>query len=429
MFGSISAVRPCLWGALFSAITYSAGFAEDGQDSTRAGDGRPANQETLADDAARDLVRQLSEAQGMAAKERLVAILAGRYRTANEGNAPEAGFLLKAILTLDQPLLFQLFARQAGIPEAVQRQLMLAKPVQWRTDGHETLADCLRHLIGQTTIMVWIDDEVMSKGQQLPVAHAEGPWLTTVENVLSGTEYRLHLLAPGLLWIGSPRQLKAARKTYEESSNKIQWAASKPAEALTDYTKIQFTETPLNQVIKFLSDQHALNFCLLGTEEDPVTLNLRGLRLHLALTLMTQRLHYDWNVDREIIYVGPANELELVRLRALTGLRRWARLGTADTKIARALRSDTRLEFSETPLSQVARYLTSFHGAPVRAAHACAPMPVTMNLKGISLEQGLDATCLKLGLTWDTDGTSIEIGDEPLWQVSGTRNANNQEID
>ena len=86
-----------------------------------------------------------------------------------------------------------------------------------------------------------------------------------------------------------------------------------------------------------------------------------------------------------------------------------------DTKITRALRSDTRMEFSETPLSQVARYLTSLHGAPVRAAHSCAPMPVTMNLKGISLEQGLDATCLKLGLTWDTDGKSIEIGDEPLW--------------
>jgi hypothetical protein len=41
-------------------------------------------------------------------------------------------------------------------------------------------------------------------------------------------------------------------------------------------------------------------------------------------------------------------------------------------------------------------------------------MPVTMNLKGIRLEQGLDAMCLKFGLTWDTDGKSIEIGDEPL---------------
>lgn len=160
MFGSISAVRPCLWGVLFSAITYSAGFAEDGQDSSSAGDGRPANQETPADDAGRDLLRQLSEAHGRADKEQeLVGILAARYRTANERNAPEAGVLLNAILTLDQPFLFRLFARQAEIPEAVQRQLMLAKPVQWRTDGHETLADCLRHLIGQTTIMVWISLE------------------------------------------------------------------------------------------------------------------------------------------------------------------------------------------------------------------------------------------------------------------------------
>jgi len=404
-----------LWGALFSTISYSAGFAEDGQDSSEAGDGRPANQEISADDSGRDLLRQLSEAHGRADKEQeLVCILAARFRTAKERNSSEAGFLLNAILTLDQPFLFQLFARQAEIPEVVQRQLMLAKPVHWRTDGHETLADCLRHLIGQTAIMVWIDDEVMSEGQQLPGADAEGPWLTTVENVLSGTEYRLHVLAPGLLWIGSPSQLKAARKTYEESSTKIQWAAPKPAAALTDYTKMQFTETPLNKVIEFLSNQHDLNFCLLGTEESPVTLNLRGLRLHLALTLMTQRMHCDWSVDREIIYIGPANKLELVRLRALTGLRRWARLGTADTKIARALRSDTRLEFSETPLTQVARYLTSLHGAPVRAAHSCAPMPVTMNLKGISLEQCLDAMCLQLGLTWDTDGNSIEIGNEPL---------------
>ena len=50
---------------------------------------------------------------------------------------------------------------------------------------------------------------------------------------------------------------------------------------------------------------------------------------------------------------------------------------------------------------------------PVRVAEPHREVPLTLNLKGVPLEQTLDVICLKLGLSWDTDGKSIVIENEP----------------
>ena len=261
---------------------------------------------------------------------------------------------------------------------------------------------------------MWIDQDIVDKERNTPVASCEGPWLPTVEKLLSGTEYRLHLLNPDLFWIGHPRRLEAAREAYQVSLSKIQWAELKPASALMDDTRMEFIETPLGQVLEFLRDQHDTNFTLLGGKDTPVTFNVKGLPLHLALTILTQRLQYDWCADREIIFVGPRDQLERIRQRALSRLQRWARLGLADNAVKRALRSDTRLEFIQTPLYQVADFLSAQHNVPIRVAEANRQVRVTLNLKGVSLEQALDAMCLQLDLPWNTDGKSIVIGADKL---------------
>lgn len=76
-------------------------------------------------------------------------------------------------------------------------------------------------------------------------------------------------------------------------------------------------------------------------------------------------------------------------------------------KILVALEDDTRLEFSETPLAAVADFLSDQHDIPVRldepqlrAAGLSPNVPVTRNLKRVTLHSALRLILGQLGLTY-----------------------------
>ena len=346
----------------------------------------------------------------------LAGPLADLYLAARAKSAAEAMELRDTILRCGQPHFFVTFAGRVAIPPAVQQQLFLAKPVQV-TAAHNTLSKALHHLAPQTAMPVWIDWGLWEEGRtDQPVAACEGPWLLTLEKVLSGTGYGLHLLSPDLFWIGSPNRLEAARKAYLDGFAKCRWATDKPKAALNDGSMMEFIETPLSQVLEFLSDQHDVGLLLLGDDDPPVTLSLRGVPLHVALTVLThgletQGLDCSWCADRDIIFVGPAGQLDQVEQLALSRSRRWANWGTGSSDVKDALLGDTRMEFIETPLCQVADFLSEQHNVPVRVAETHRQAPVTLKLRGITYDQALDVLCLKLGLKWDIDGEAISLAD------------------
>ena len=309
--------------------------------------------------------------QPVYAESDLVGSLGELYLSARASKESEAASLLETILTHCHSSFFVQFANQAGIPAVEQRQLLLAKPVRVTAD-HDTLAKAINYLAQQAGTPLWIDLEMAGQGSDVPVAACDGPWLVTVKKVLSGTEYRLHLLSPDLFWIGHADQFESARKAYLDGFSKSRWADAKPAAALMDSTRMEFIETPLSQVLDFLRDQHDISLVLLGTDDPPVTLNLSVVPLHVALTVMTQSLECDWCADRGVVFVGPREQLQRVELGALPGLRRWARVGMVDSAVTKALRDETRMEFIETPLEQVAQFLSDQHQVPVRVAESHA---------------------------------------------------------
>lgn len=340
--------------------------------------------------------------------------LAELYRTARARSTAESDDLLATILTCGQWRFFVTFAGLAGIPPVVEQQLLLAKPVHV-TAAHNTLGKALAYLASQATMPLWIDLQPGGpERSDPPVSPCAGPWLLTLEKVLSATGYGLHPLGSDLFWIGPPDRLEAAREAYLDGLAKSRWGAAKPRVALSDETSLEFIETPLSQVVEFLSDQHHVSLLLLGDDDPPVTLNLRGVPLHVALTVLTRGLEmhgrkWDWCAERDIIFVGPVEQLEQVAERTLSRLRRWATWGTGSSDVKDALLDDTRMEFIETPLCQVADFLSDMHNVPVRVAEPHRQDPVTLNLRGITYDQALDVLCLKLGLKWDVDGEAISI--------------------
>lgn len=89
----------------------------------------------------------------------------------------------------------------------------------------------------------------------------------------------------------------------------------------------------------------------------------------------------------------------------------------ADTTLFPAfLTEPTEVEFNETPLSEAGIYLESLHNVPVmlhRTALTDAGIeldhPVTLRLKGLSLEEVLNHFTRQLGLSWEVDAGIVRI--------------------
>jgi len=88
--------------------------------------------------------------------------------------------------------------------------------------------------------------------------------------------------------------------------------------ALDDDTRIEFIETPLNQVIDFLKDQHDINIEIdtkalddIGVGSDsPITRNLKGISLRSAFRLMLKDLGLTYVVKDEVLLITTPEEAE-----------------------------------------------------------------------------------------------------------------------
>jgi len=89
-------------------------------------------------------------------------------------------------------------------------------------------------------------------------------------------------------------------------------------EALAKPTELDFTETPLQDVIDYLKqchrieikiDNRALGDVGIGTDS-PVTVNLKGVSLRAALNLMLRELNLTWTIQDEVLAITTPEEEE-----------------------------------------------------------------------------------------------------------------------
>jgi len=95
-------------------------------------------------------------------------------------------------------------------------------------------------------------------------------------------------------------------------------AEQKIFDALDDDTRLEFIETPLDQVVDFLKDQHGINIELDAGELDnvgigtdvPITRNLKGISLRSALRLMLKDLELTYVIRDEVLLITTPEEAE-----------------------------------------------------------------------------------------------------------------------
>ncbi len=326
----------------------------------------------------------------------------------------ERGPLLKTLVQGLDPYLFSYFARRAQLSEVKVRQLFLGKRVSIECDN-TPVATVVQDLASEVYLRIWIDEKVLAEERTLSVLPIQGGWLDVMQSVLNQTPYRLHVLLPDLYWIGRPEDWQAANAMLAESLSKIPPGGLKIPEQLRMDTRWEFVDTPLERVAEFLSDMHGINVFLLDGHESRVTINLRILPLHVALTVMGDENDCDWHAAKESLAIGSRERIKEFAKLEWKHMQRAARLTRLRPKVPETLEQlehDTRFEFPGSPLTDVAKSVERIHCIEVTLAPGCQDLRVKSNIKGQSLGWALDQTLFLVDLTWDTDGEQIYIGTE-----------------
>ncbi len=88
-------------------------------------------------------------------------------------------------------------------------------------------------------------------------------------------------------------------------------AEAKILAALEDDARMEFIETPLNQVMQFIEDQHDIAIKLdigaldeVGVGADtPITANLKGVSLHAGLQVLLAQLDLTYSIENEVLAI------------------------------------------------------------------------------------------------------------------------------
>jgi hypothetical protein len=327
---------------------------------------------------------------------------------------------MQAFLYHQDELVMDLFNDIASVPRSDQIELKLGKRMSVEFLSHP-LKDALQILAKRVAVPLWISREARYDETKVSLT-ATGPWLSVIDRLLDGTEYRLVRLHDELYWIGKPENRREAENAWTQFFVKRATAGDRVAAALDDATRFEFIATPLTDAVSYLEERHGVDIEILANPnvpvdrelyEIPVTRELRGISYGIALNMLVHELELDWRVFDEVILIGTAEQLERFRTVEDKRLRRAIRLAGTDCPITTALEARTKFEFVVTPLGDVATYLAKRHGVEIAVTDGQRGVPISMELSGLSLSVALDLMMNKVGLDWDTDGETIFVGDQP----------------
>jgi len=305
-----------------------------------------------------------------------------------------------------------IFADVANVPSEVVREWFLAKRVGV---GHPAglVGEKIDELARKVVLPLWIDRSVDADPTILDFT-AQGPWLEVVEAVLRPTKHRAVFLQPDLIWIGPPSRRARAEKMINHGLAQISDEHPRLADALREPTDLQLPpDTPLTDVVEYLAPYHGVEIVLLEDGfNPPITMDLRDLPLHLALTILTDDIDLDWCIFGPTILLGKKPRIAALRKSLPEKRRRWLGVRIAEGRVAEALRSPTEMGLPpDTPVADYRELLSLYHGIPVEVSDRLHDVLVTLDLRGIDLFWALEVMSLKLGVSWRYDSERIYIED------------------
>jgi len=192
----------------------------------------------------------------------------------------------------------------------------------------------------------------------------------------------------------------------------------KIVDAVEGMARLEFIETPLEDVASFLRDRHKIEIQIdrkaLSEAKIspgvPITAKMKDMSLGACLLITLRQVGLACVVQEGYLLITTPDRIQEWG-GALPGLTTpkpptKSGAGASGNRILDALKDDTRLNFIETPLEDVVDFLRYQHKIPIfldlkalGEAGVRPVVPVTKNLKGISLRSALLLTLRELALT------------------------------
>ncbi len=200
-------------------------------------------------------------------------------------------------------------------------------------------------------------------------------------------------------------------------------AAERPLAELDQRTELEFVDTPLQNALKYIGQLHNVTIHLhkQGLEkagvplDAPITATMKGLKLRDALSQILEPLNLRTVLDNQSLVVTAKfeDDRDVSSIEASDDV----------SGLNEILSKQTSLEFTESRLSEVIRYIAKTHGVNIVTDTSSlsevgvdnnTPITLKLNVNGIKLESalGLILKPLKLGYLIDEKESVIKIASQ-----------------
>jgi len=248
--------------------------------------------------------------------------------------------------------------------------------------------------------------------------------------------------------LAAVRRFKKERPDVRIAPRALTWGWDNPArvadvhftqgvwkilEQLDEDTRLEFIETPLPDVLKFLHDMHAISIELdeprlraagIGTDV-LVTQEIKGITLHSALRLFLSEWGLTYAVRDDVLVITTKEEARRLMQQGIINEEEVERESAKERQTVReqreartvnALMEDTRCNFTAKPLAEAVALLNEQHGILIEIDHAALAkagirpdVRCTANMKNVPLATALRKLLDDVGLTYAVHGESILV--------------------
>jgi beta-lactamase regulating signal transducer with metallopeptidase domain len=249
--------------------------------------------------------------------------------------------------------------------------------------------------------------------------NAEAKWIDVLREVTRQAELNAEncgtfVLVRDAQDVNSRGRLLLANQRANEQSLPISWT-----KRLNQPVFLNTSETPSNAAVEFLSTQTALPILIVPdpalNSDAPITIDIDGAPLAVALEAAAIGIGGTWQLleDGVILTGGKGDEYEK-KAQAFRELHQQVKkLADDGNGDAKRLLQKTFIDFSETPLRQGVSFLMTQHGGgEIALSVKDKDKPVSINITGVSLLEGLHLLAWANGLTIAVEGTKVTISDK-----------------
>lgn len=181
--------------------------------------------------------------------------------------------------------------------------------------------------------------------------------------------------------------------------------AAKVQQALEQKVILDFEDTPIQDVVTFVAEISKVNMLLdfhaVPPEGRPITMKVKDMPLKAVLDFVSKQAGLKYAVRSGVVFISNDEGLAWNPVKAPSA--------EPTGKLKEALARPVTLDFADTPMGDVATFVSDFAGVSIVADKSAEKAQVTVKVKDIPLKDALELTVIQARLKCQISGDKLLI--------------------